>query len=203
MAKHNVLIIDNDSQALFSAGRTLEIKYNVTMALNGSSGMDFMERSSFSLILTELSLGDATGLSILEAARNTTPETMVIFQAEAINPEFKKKAFKLGADDYLFKPYQSEELLFRVEKSIENHEFKQKIRFQSNFVTGCCACKKIRSNGNGSEKNTWMEVEEFIKAEMNILLSSTYCPECAQNVQEDLMVQVERLKASKVGSFPQ
>ena len=40
-----------------------------------------------------------------------------------------------------------------------------------------------------------MEVEDFLKEEMDILLSSTYCPKCAQTVQEDLLVQIDRLKA--------
>ena len=203
MMRHNVLIIDHDSQALFTAGWILEKnKYNVTMALNGSSGMEYLKNASFSLILTELSLEDINGLSILEAARNTTPETTVIFQTTAIDPAFKEKTFKLGANDYLFKPYQSEELLFRVKKSIESCQLKQKLRLQSSFVTGCCACKKIRFDDNkGSEGSTWLEIEDFLKAEMNILLSSTYCPECAQSVQEDLMVQIDRMKASRGSRF--
>jgi len=40
-----------------------------------------------------------------------------------------------------------------------------------------------------------MEVEDFLKEEMDILLSSTYCPKCAQTGQEDLLVQIDRLKA--------
>ena len=203
MTRHSVLIIDNDPQTLFAASRILEkSKYNVTMALNGSSGMEFIRNSSFSLILSEFSLDDTTWSSILEAARNTTPETMVIFQTTAIDPEFKEETFKLGAHDYLFKPYQSEELLFRVKKSIENNELKQKLKLRRSFVTGCCVCKKIRFDDNLPEGGGWMDVEDFLKTEMNVLLSSTYCPECAQNVQEDLMVQIDRLKASKAGRFP-
>ncbi len=202
MTKHSVLIIDNDPQVLFTASQVLEkSNYSVTMALNGGSGMEYMKSTSFSLVLSELTLDGTSGASILEAARSTTPETMVIFQTAAIDPEFKEKAFKLGANDYLFKPYQSEELLFRVRKSIECHELKQRLRLQSSYITGCCVCKKIRIDRNGSGKSEWIEVEEFLKAEMNILLSSTYCPECAQSVQEDLMIQIGRMKALKVGRF--
>jgi hypothetical protein len=48
---------------------------------------------------------------------------------------------------------------------------------------------------NGSDKDIWREVEDFLKEEMGILLSSTYCPKCAQTVQEDLSDQIDRLKA--------
>lgn len=203
MTRHSVLIIDNDPGSLFESSRILEKNnYNVTMALNGTSGMEFLKDTSFSLVLSEFSLDDVAGLSILEAARNTSPETMVIFQTAAVDSSFKEKAFRLGANDYLFKPYQSEELLFRVKKSIENHELKQRLRLQSCFVTGCCVCKKIRFDTDGSGKSIWVEVEDFLKAGMNVLLSSTYCPECAQSVQEDLIIQIDSLKASKTGRFP-
>lgn len=43
-----------------------------------------------------------------------------------------------------------------------------------------------------------MGVEDFLKVEMDILLSSTYCPKCAQTAQEDLLVQIDRLNALKV-----
>ena len=152
MTRHSILIIDNDPQSLFAAGQILEkSNYNVTMALNGSSGMEYIKNSSFSLILSEFSLDGTTGASILEAARGTTPEAMVIFQTAAIDTTFREKAFKLGANDYLFKPYQSEELLFRVKKSIEYHELKQRLRLQSSYVTGCCVCKKIHIDG----KRVW------------------------------------------------
>ena len=202
MTRHSVLIIDSDPQVLFTASQALEkCNYSVTIALNGSSGLEYMKNNTFSLILSELSLDGTTGASILEAARSTTPEAMVIFQTSAIDSEFREKAFKLGANDYLFKPYQSEELLFRVKKSIECHELKQKLKLQSSYITGCCVCKKIRIDSNGSGKSEWIEVEDFLRSEMNILLSSTYCPKCAQSVQEDLMIQIDRMKASKAGRF--
>ena len=77
-------------------------------------------------------------------------------------------------------------------KDIERRELGKKITFQKNFFSNCCVCKKIRIDDNGSAKGRWMEVEHFLKEEMDILLSSTYCPKCAQTVQEDLMAQLDR-----------
>ena len=202
MTEHSVLIIDNDPQSLFNTGRILEKKkYKVTMALNGSSGIEYIMNSEFSLILSEFYLDDTTGSSILETAQNTTPDVVVMFQTTAIDSAFKEKAFRLGADDFLFKPYPSEELLFRVKKNIEYYELKQKLSLQPNYITGCCVCKKIRTNGIRSSKSRWIEIEDYLKTEMNISLSSTYCPECTQSVQEDLLVQIDRLKASRGSRF--
>ena len=63
------------------------------------------------------------------------------------------------------------------------------------MISNCCVFKKIRIDDKGPDKDGWMEVENFLKKEMGILLSSTYCPKCAQTVQEDLAVQIDRLKA--------
>lgn len=200
MTQHNVLIIDKDSQALFAVSRILEkTGFNVTMAISGISGMEFIKSSSFSLILSEVFLDDADGLSILEAARNATPDTMVVFQTAANDPVLREKAFRLGADDYLFKPYQSEELLFRVKKCIENREIRRRLKRRNSYVIGCCVCKKFRIDGDGTGRSKWVEIEDFMNTEMNIPLSSTYCPECARSVQEELMIHIDRLKASKTG----
>jgi hypothetical protein len=68
-------------------------------------------------------------------------------------------------------------------------------RLGKNIYSSCCVCKKVRTDDYGSAKDKWREVEDFLKEEMDILLSSTYCPKCAQTVQEDLQVHIDRLKA--------
>jgi DNA-binding response OmpR family regulator len=198
MEKHSVLVIDHDPQVLFATSRILEQnRYQVTLALNGVSGMEFIQSSHYSLILSEFALEDVSGLAILEASRSTSPDTRVIFQTAVEGGDFRGEIFKLGADDYLFKPYDSEELLFKVRQHIDHYELRQKIGFQRNFVAGCCVCKRIRVDDKGA--GVWMEVESFLKEKMNILLSSTYCPKCAQSVQDDLMVQLGRIKAQNSG----
>lgn len=199
MPKYNILVIDKDPKALFTTSRILENnRFNVTLALNGTSAIDAISDTDFAIILTEFSLQDTKGLAILEATRKVNPDTMLIFQTASIDPAFREETFKLGADDYLFKPYESEELLFRVQKNLERYELKQKLKLQGRLVAGCCVCKKIRFDEKGPASDGWVEIEDFLKEKMNVLLSSTYCPECAQTIQEDLLAQMDRLKAAKV-----
>lgn len=196
MTQHNILVIDNDSKALSTAGRILEKnRYNVSLAANGISGTEFIHAESYALVLMEFSLEDTTALPILQTVRSTSPETMVVLQGKSVGGAAMKDMFELGADDCIFKPYLAEELLYRVGKNIKTYKHKQKTRFRKRLFTGCCVCKKIRVDDYGSAYSRWKEVEDFLKQETDILLSSTYCPKCAQTAQKDLLAQIDRLKA--------
>lgn len=196
MTQHNILVIDSDSKALSATGRILEnSQYNVSLAENGHRGIVFLNSESFALVLMDFSLEDTTALQVLQTVRDTSPETMIVLQGKPVDAAFMKAMFALNADDCIFKPYQPEELLYRVRKNIETHELKRRIKLRKSFFSSCCVCKKIRIDDYGPPNDRWMEVEDFLKEEMDILLSSTYCPKCAQTVQEDLLVQIDRLNA--------
>lgn len=196
MTRYNILVIDNDSKALSTACGILEKKrYNVSLATNGISGTEFIHTGSYALVLMEFSLEDMTALPILQTVRSTNPGTMVMLQGRSVDRASMKKMFELGADDCILKPYPAEELLYRVEKNIAAYKLKQKTGFHKKLFTSCCVCKKVRVDDYGSVNSRWKEVEDFLKEETDILLSSTYCPKCAQTAQEDLLAQIERLKA--------
>jgi DNA-binding response OmpR family regulator len=199
MTQHKILVIGSNSRALFATSRILENgRYEVSVASNWGDGIETIKGRGYSLVLMESSLGDAAPRSVLQTIRNENPDAMVVMQSEKHDITSGESMFMLGADDYIFKPYGDEELLFRVRKNIEQYELKQKIKRRKNFYSSCCICKKIRIDDNGPGVDRWREIEDFLKEEMDVLLSSTYCPKCAQTVQEDLLVQIGRIKAFKV-----
>jgi DNA-binding response OmpR family regulator len=194
MTQHQILIIDNNATALCTAGEILEKNgYQVTLATNSESGTQFIEKGCFSLALVEVAQNDILALSTLKTIRTASPDSMVVFQSDCAESDLKGNMFKTGADDYIFKPYQAEELLFRVKKNIEDYELKQGRKIRKKILCGCCVCKKIRIDDNGPFDDRWMEVEDFLKKELDILLSSTYCPKCAQAAHRDLQVHLGRL----------
>jgi DNA-binding response OmpR family regulator len=197
MKQHNILISGSDSQSLFTASQILKKNgYKTTMASNGESSIEFLNTGGFALALIDYTPDDTdTPSKKLRTFRKVSPETMVIFQSDPLDASSTTTMYNSGADDCICKPYQPEELLFRVGKSIKAYEFKKSIRQRKSIFSNCCICKKVRTDDYGSAKDKWMEVEDFLKEEMDILLSSTYCPKCAKTVQDDLLVHVERLKA--------
>jgi DNA-binding response OmpR family regulator len=196
MIPDKILITGRDSRALFTAARILEKgRYRITVASNGGSGIELLNAGSVALVLIDVTPDDPTVPSKLEAVRNASPKTMIVIQATPMDALSMKTMFNSGADDCIVKPYLPEELLFRVSKNIEAFEFKHTIKPRKRFFSNCCVCKKVRVDDYGPTRNKWREVEDFLKEEMDILLSSTYCPKCAQTAQEDLLVQFDRLKA--------
>lgn len=87
--------------------------YNCTIALNGQKAADLIEENSFDLVLLDIMLPEIDGYELLEYIRPTG--TPVIFITAKDKPEDCIKGLKMGADDYIAKPFQIGELLARVE----------------------------------------------------------------------------------------
>ncbi|MDR3052259.1 MAG: response regulator transcription factor [Coriobacteriales bacterium] len=87
--------------------------YRCTCAYDGRQGADLIERETFDLILLDIMLPEINGYELLEYVKPTG--TPVIFMTAMGAVPDRIKGLKLGADDYLVKPFQIGELLARVE----------------------------------------------------------------------------------------
>lgn len=111
-----LLVIEDDSairrgvlDALAFAGhRTLE-------AADGDKGMKLALSATFDLILLDLVLPHASGFDILKTLRRERPGTPVIILSARGEENDRVRGLKLGADDYVVKPFSVRELLARVE----------------------------------------------------------------------------------------
>ncbi|MBA7669328.1 hypothetical protein ES703_77458 [subsurface metagenome] len=90
-------------------------------------------------------------------------------------------------DDYLVKPYESEELFFRVRKCLNKFELSRKLKFYEKILPVCCMCKKIRDDAH-REPGTgeWLSMEKYLHDKADIDVTSSYCPDCARKVEENL-----------------
>ena len=87
--------------------------YNCTCALDGKQAADFIEQENYDLILLDIMLPEIDGYELLEFIKPIG--TPVIFITAKGMVDDKIKGLRLGADDYLVKPFQIGELLARVE----------------------------------------------------------------------------------------
>ncbi|MCL1884040.1 MAG: response regulator transcription factor [Defluviitaleaceae bacterium] len=110
----NILIVE-DEQAisnLINVNLTEE-GYNCTCALDGKQAADYIEQGAYDLILLDIMLPEIDGYELLEFIKPTGTPVIFITAKGAVNDRIK--GLKLGADDYLTKPFQIGELLARVE----------------------------------------------------------------------------------------
>ncbi len=92
---------------------------SVFTAKNGEEGIGLLERRTFDLIITDLKMPDIDGITILSKARELNPENLVIVITAYGTVESAIEAMKLGAYDYIQKPFEPEELMLVIKKALD------------------------------------------------------------------------------------
>lgn len=129
MRNCKILLADNDETTLGVAGKSLEhLGYHVTSVTSGAKAIKALRTSDFDLVITELAMEKSDGIAILQNAKDIKPDIGVILFTG--DPDVSKavNAFRLGADDYLLKPYSLDEMAARVAKCFEEVECRRKKR---------------------------------------------------------------------------
>jgi len=116
----NILIVE-DEQSISNLiyVNLSEEGYNCTCALDGKQAADYIEQKSYDLILLDIMLPEIDGYELLEYIKPIG--TPVIFITAKGSVDDRIKGLKLGADDYLVKPFQIGELLARVEAVLRRY----------------------------------------------------------------------------------
>ncbi len=113
----SILIIDDEPLMRLSMVDALkELGYQVASAANGAEGRDCLTRGTFDIMITDLRLPGGDGLALLQACKQRSPKTEVIVITAHGSAETAIEAMKLGAYDYITKPFSMEELLLIVER---------------------------------------------------------------------------------------
>jgi DNA-binding response OmpR family regulator len=188
MGGYAILLVDDDPLITAGTGGDLEEKgYKVTTANNGREAIEWLGRSFFDLVITDLVMTPVSGMEVLKKAKEIHPEIMVIILTGFGDMASAIDALRFDADDYLLKPCEPDEMYFRVARSLEKLELKRKIKVYENILPVCCVCKKIRDD-TGRERGTgkWMPLETYMYRRAKVDVTSTYCPECMKKAMAEM-----------------
>ncbi|MCF6204940.1 MAG: heavy metal response regulator transcription factor [Methylococcaceae bacterium] len=111
---HILIIEDQQKTASFIAKALTEEGFGVDIATNGIDGQHNIEHIHYDLIILDVMLPEKDGWSILEDLRLAKKQTPVLLLTAKDSVEDKVKGLKLGADDYMVKPFAFSELLARI-----------------------------------------------------------------------------------------
>lgn len=122
MDKSKILIVEDEEKI----ARVLELEltyegYEVEKALDGLSGFQLFQQGEWNLILLDVMLPGISGIELLRRIRSNDPHTPVIMLTAKDSVEDKVSGLDLGANDYVTKPFQIEELLARIRASLRLH----------------------------------------------------------------------------------
>jgi DNA-binding response OmpR family regulator len=192
MAARRVLVVEDDSAIRQGIVDALQFcGYHVLEAKNGTLGLEMATKADCDLVLLDLIMPGRDGLSVLQEVRKVRPALPVIILTARGEEDDRVQGLKLGADDYIVKPFSIKELTARIEavlrRSAERPSDVSKIEFAGD-VADLARCE-IRF-GDGQR-------EELSERERDLLRYLAGNPGRAI-AREEILARVWRIEPSGV-----
>jgi two-component system response regulator PilR (NtrC family) len=125
----NLLIVDDEQSMRQLLTLVFErVGHRVRVAENGRRALELLRAEAADLILSDIKMPDMGGIELLRAAREMLPNVAVIMMTAFATVETAREAFKLGADDFIQKPFDEiEELKLIVTRALEKQQLKKEV----------------------------------------------------------------------------
>jgi len=121
--ERNLLLVEDDLNLGIILKEYLEVKgYSVTHCLNGEEGSKVFGKDKFDLCILDVMMPKKDGFTLAKEIREKDEFTPIIFLTAKSMQNDKIDGFKLGADDYVTKPFSTEELLLRINAVLKRTE---------------------------------------------------------------------------------
>ncbi|MDO8224679.1 two-component system response regulator YkoG [Bacillus cabrialesii] len=122
MEKGHILIVEDEEKIARVLQLELEYEgYNITIKHNGTEGLNAAAEGGYSLVLLDVMLPGLSGLEVLRRLRKTDQQTPVILLTARDSIPDKVTGLDIGANDYVTKPFEIEELLARIRAALRQN----------------------------------------------------------------------------------
>ncbi len=119
----NLLIVDDEQSYRQLLSLVFETDgHQVATAMNGREALEVLETEVTDLVISDVRMPDMDGISLLREARELYPDIGMIMMTAFATVDTAREAFKLGADDFVQKPFDVEELKIIVKKTLDKQE---------------------------------------------------------------------------------
>jgi two-component system OmpR family response regulator len=119
MVVAEILVVDDEPSIRSLLGETLRIAgFNPAMASDGKSALEDIRMRNFDLILLDINMPRISGFETLKEIRRIQPDLPVIVLSARQEKSDVIEGFRIGADDYISKPFDLEELIMRIKSLI-------------------------------------------------------------------------------------
>ncbi|HAS44822.1 MAG TPA: DNA-binding response regulator [Microscillaceae bacterium] len=135
--KAKILFVEDDASLAMVTKDSLELRnYAVTHCENGQIALEVFQNQAFDLCLLDVMLPVMDGFTLAEHIRQINQQVPIIFLTAKSLQEDKIAGLKLGADDYLTKPFSMEEVVLKIEVFLKRSRFALSDTRQSKFIVG-------------------------------------------------------------------
>lgn len=115
MEKSKILYAEDDKTIAFLIEDSLESYYEINCYSDGRSALDAFNSQTFDICLLDIMMPGLNGFEVAQEIRSKNSEIPIIFISAKALKEDRIKGLKIGADDYLVKPFSIEELILKIE----------------------------------------------------------------------------------------
>ena len=121
--KPRILLCEDDTNLGMVLKNYLELNdYNVTLERDGKLGLAAFQREKFDLCLLDVMMPNMDGFTLAEEIRDVNPDVPLFFLSAKTMKDDIIQGYKLGADDYITKPFDSEVLLHKIKAILKRNE---------------------------------------------------------------------------------
>lgn len=129
MVDNKILLVEDDQNFGDVLRSYLEMHdFDVTLATDGEKGLAAFNKQDYDLCIFDVMMPKKDGFTLATEVREKDTETPIIFLTAKTMKDDVLKGFKLGADDYISKPFNSEELLLRIQAILKRSQHKAENR---------------------------------------------------------------------------
>jgi len=135
--KHKILLCEDDTNLGMVLKNYLELnEFDVTLERDGRLGLAAFQREKFDICLLDVMMPNMDGFTLAEEIRDVDPDIPLFFLSAKTMKEDIIQGYKLGADDYITKPFDSEVLLLKIRAILKRNEEENKVNENIEFDLG-------------------------------------------------------------------
>jgi DNA-binding NtrC family response regulator len=122
--KYHILIVDDEESITFLLQTELEEfpEYHVDTALSGSEAINLVQSKPYDVVLLDIKMPRVSGLEVLKFIAEHSPTTQVIMLTNVVDIKTAVETVKMGAYDFVSKPYDRDQLLATVQRALERRQ---------------------------------------------------------------------------------
>jgi DNA-binding response OmpR family regulator len=185
-----ILVVEDDTDSRETLRLLLELDgHHVVSAQNGSEGWKAFTLTQFPVVISDWLMPEMDGLELCRRIRaaERPSYSYVILVSALKGKESYLQGMAAGADDFISKPYDPDELKSRLIVAERIIGVQDRVKRLEGILPTCMYCKKIRD-----EQDQWVGIEAYISKRSEASFSHGVCPACYESV---LKQELTRLKS--------
>jgi CheY-like chemotaxis protein len=188
-----ILIADDDATSRLVLEATLrKLGHEVVVTENGRQAWEAFQQEYFPVLISDWLMPRLDGLMLCRTIRETMQAnyTYIILLTMLGGKSNYLEAMEAGADDFITKPFDEEQLATRLHVAARILGLRQHVKQLEGLLPICAYCQKIQ------EQEHWYELESYVSQHSEAKFSHTYCPECYDKFIKPELEQIRRQEDS-------